>query len=62
MTVHTINVVPRMDKTPGKIRWLGRPGVGDDTVDILTNVLGLDDAAVRDLLESGAVESSPGTA
>jgi len=52
-----INVVPRMDKTPGRIRWLGRRQVGEDTVQILTDVLGFDQPAVLDLIDSGAVEA-----
>jgi succinyl-CoA--D-citramalate CoA-transferase len=52
-----VNVVPKMDKTPGRIRWLGRRQVGEDTVEILTEVLGFDQATVRDLIESGAVDA-----
>ncbi|MND01003.1 hypothetical protein D3C83_198130 [compost metagenome] len=49
-----------MDKTPGRIRWLGRRQVGEDTVQVLTDVLGFDRAAVRDLVDSGAVATGSG--
>jgi succinyl-CoA--D-citramalate CoA-transferase len=52
-----VNVVPKMEKTPGKIRWLGRGRVGEDTIDVLANVLGLDEATIQDLLDSGAVDT-----
>ncbi|WP_432477154.1 CaiB/BaiF CoA transferase family protein [Nocardioides sp. GXQ0305] len=39
---------PHLSDTPGSLRWLG-PELGADTVAVLTGVLGLDEAEVRDL-------------
>lgn len=51
-----VNVVPRLTKTPGEVRWMGRRHVGEDTVDILRE-LGFDQAAIQDLLTSGAASA-----
>lgn len=40
--------VPRLSHTPGSLRRLG-PELGADTVDVLTGILGMSDAEVRDL-------------
>jgi succinyl-CoA--D-citramalate CoA-transferase len=52
-----VNVVPKLDKTPGRVRWLGRRRVGEDSIDVLRDVLKLDQAVIRDLVESGAVDT-----
>ena len=50
-------VVPRFTETPGAIRHPG-PRLGQHTDEVLAEVLGLDDAAIAALRESGAVASS----
>ena len=52
-----VNVVPNLDATPGAIRWLGRRYVGEDTVNVLGEILGLDASSIQDLLDSGAVSA-----
>jgi crotonobetainyl-CoA:carnitine CoA-transferase CaiB-like acyl-CoA transferase len=52
-----VNVVPKLDRTPGRVRWLGRGRVGEDTVGVLRDVLKLDPAVIRELVESGAVDT-----
>jgi formyl-CoA transferase len=39
---------PRLSDTPGRLRWLG-PELGAHTSEVLTGVLGLSDADVREL-------------
>jgi len=38
--IRVYGVVPKMSLTPGRI-WRGAPSIGDDTTDILENMLGL---------------------
>ncbi|MBX3576169.1 MAG: CoA transferase [Rhizobiaceae bacterium] len=47
-------VVPQLDRSPGSIRWLGRP-LGADTDTILAADLGLDARAIEALRRAGAV-------
>ncbi|PMR72298.1 CaiB/BaiF CoA transferase family protein [Billgrantia endophytica] len=42
------NVVPKLSRTPGSVRWAGRD-IGQDSVEILTNELGLDQTAIKAL-------------
>jgi crotonobetainyl-CoA:carnitine CoA-transferase CaiB-like acyl-CoA transferase len=42
------NVVPRLSRTPGSVRWAGRD-IGQDTGEILADELGLDQAAIKAL-------------
>jgi crotonobetainyl-CoA:carnitine CoA-transferase CaiB-like acyl-CoA transferase len=48
------NVFPRLSRTPGRVRWSGR-ALGADTVAVLAERLGLDDAAIEQLRQSGAI-------
>ncbi|GAA4395994.1 CaiB/BaiF CoA transferase family protein [Tsukamurella soli] len=47
-------VVPQLDGAPIRIRWAG-PDLGEHTDEVLTELLGLDDAAITGLRESGAI-------
>lgn len=49
-----VNVVPKLNSTPGRVRWLGR-GIGEDTVEVLREVAGLGESEIADLVESKAV-------
>ncbi len=49
-------LVPRFEGTPGRV-WRGAPVLGQDTVPILQQILGYDDARVRALLATGAAGS-----
>lgn len=46
--------VPKLSHTPGNTRWIG-PELGADTEAVLRELLELDDAGVRELVESGAI-------
>ena len=48
------NVVPRLSGTPGRINWLG-PALGADTEDVLKEWIGLGDAEIASLRDSGAI-------
>lgn len=48
------NMAPKLSRSPGKTRWLGR-SLGEDTDDILKNRLGLDDTAIAELRKDGVV-------
>jgi len=48
-------IVPRFTKTPGAIRHPG-PLLGQHTAEILTEVVGLDAAAIEELHAAGVVE------
>ncbi|MPZ69175.1 MAG: CoA transferase [Actinobacteria bacterium] len=50
-----VGVVPRLSRTPGSVRWLGPADVGQDSAEILYEVLGYDDAEVARLAEAGVV-------
>jgi crotonobetainyl-CoA:carnitine CoA-transferase CaiB-like acyl-CoA transferase len=48
-------VVPRFRRAPGRVRWPGRPEVGQDTRDILARLDYADDA-MEQLLQDGAIK------
>jgi succinyl-CoA:(S)-malate CoA-transferase subunit B len=48
------NVVPRMDGTPGQVRWLG-PALGAHTEEVLRELLGLDATRMTELRDKGAI-------
>ena len=52
--VHVYGVVPKLSLTPGAI-WRGAPAIGEDTTQILTNMLGLSDEQVAALYGEGVV-------
>jgi crotonobetainyl-CoA:carnitine CoA-transferase CaiB-like acyl-CoA transferase len=52
--IRVYGVVPKLSMTPGRI-WRGAPAVGEDTTDVLTTLLGIDDTEVEQLYESGVV-------
>jgi crotonobetainyl-CoA:carnitine CoA-transferase CaiB-like acyl-CoA transferase len=47
-------MIPRLDKTPGSTRWPG-PKLGSHTDEVLRNILGLNDAAIRGLSDDGII-------
>jgi crotonobetainyl-CoA:carnitine CoA-transferase CaiB-like acyl-CoA transferase len=47
-------IVPRFSDTPGTIRHAG-PRLGEHTEEVLSEVLGLDDAAIAELRDSGVI-------
>jgi formyl-CoA transferase len=53
------NLMFRMSETPGKVRHAG-PRLGEHTDDVLREVLGLSEARLRELHQSGVIEPSPG--
>jgi crotonobetainyl-CoA:carnitine CoA-transferase CaiB-like acyl-CoA transferase len=52
--IRVFGVVPKMSLTPGRI-WRGAPSIGDDTTDILENMLGLSKLAIGKLYEDQVV-------
>ena len=52
--VRVYGVVPKMSLTPGRV-WRGAPAVGEDTTDILSKMLGLDDDEIDRLYEEQVV-------
>jgi crotonobetainyl-CoA:carnitine CoA-transferase CaiB-like acyl-CoA transferase len=52
--IRVFGVVPKMSLTPGRI-WRGAPSIGDDTTDILANMLGLSSLAIDKLYEDQVV-------
>ena len=46
--IRVYGVVPKLSLTPGQI-WRGAPSIGDDTTNILGNMLGLSAAAIEQL-------------
>jgi len=52
--IRVYGVVPKMSLTPGRI-WRGAPSIGDDTTDILANMLGLSEGAIDKLYTDGVV-------
>ena len=52
--IRVYGVVPKMSLTPGRI-WRGAPSIGDDTTDILENMLGLSEPAIEALYAEGVV-------
>ena len=53
------NLMFRMSETPGKVRHAG-PRLGEHTDEVLREVLGLSEARLRELRQSGVTEPSPG--
>jgi crotonobetainyl-CoA:carnitine CoA-transferase CaiB-like acyl-CoA transferase len=52
--IRVYGVVPKMSLTPGRI-WRGAPSIGDDTTDILAQMLGMSEAAIDKLYADGVV-------
>jgi crotonobetainyl-CoA:carnitine CoA-transferase CaiB-like acyl-CoA transferase len=48
------DVIPRLSRTPGEIRWLGE-GLGAQNDEVFANVLGLDDAEIARLRNEGVI-------
>jgi len=48
------NVVPKLSETPGSVRWVG-PELGEHTDEVLSEVLGLDAAAIDGLRGRGVI-------
>jgi len=55
--VTVAGVVPKLSRTPGQIRWVGRD-TGADTREILSHELQLSDEEINALIESGVIASS----
>lgn len=53
-TIAIPNVVPRLEGTPGEVRWLGPP-LGAHTDEVLSGVLNLDPARIEALRRDGVV-------
>jgi succinyl-CoA:(S)-malate CoA-transferase subunit B len=53
-TVAIPNVVPRLEGTPGEVRWLGPP-LGSHTDEVLSGILNLDPARIEALRKDGVV-------
>jgi len=53
-TVRMPGVLPRLSRTPGRIRHLGRP-LGADTDRVLRELLGYDEATIADLRTRGVI-------
>ncbi|MDQ4060070.1 MAG: CoA transferase [Pseudomonadota bacterium] len=53
-TIAIPNVVPRLEGTPGRVRWLGPP-LGSHTDEVLSGVLNLDAARIDALRRDGIV-------
>jgi len=49
-----VGPVPKLDETPGKLRWLGRPKIGQDSKEVLQD-LGFDPAEIEKLTSEGVV-------
>ena len=52
--IRVYGVVPKMSLTPGRI-WRGAPSIGEDTTDILTNMLGLTEPQIATLYNDHVV-------
>lgn len=52
--IRVYGVVPKMSLTPGRI-WRGAPSIGDDTTDILANLLNLSDSEIAKLYDEDVV-------
>lgn len=48
------NVVPRLEGTPGRVRWLG-PALGEHTDEILSTVLNFDPSRIESLRKGGII-------
>lgn len=52
--IRQIGVVPRLSESPGRIEAPG-PGIGQDTVQVLRDELGYDEAEIQSLQEAGSI-------
>jgi crotonobetainyl-CoA:carnitine CoA-transferase CaiB-like acyl-CoA transferase len=52
--ISVYGVVPKISLTPGRI-WRGAPSIGDDTTDILAQMLGMSEAAIDKRYADGVV-------
>lgn len=50
-------VFPKLSRTPGAIQWVGREP-GQDTIEVLRSILGMEDEEIEDLLSQGAIASN----
>jgi crotonobetainyl-CoA:carnitine CoA-transferase CaiB-like acyl-CoA transferase len=57
-TVAMAGVVPRLSATPGSVRHAGRE-VGQDTRQVLSDLLGLTDERIAALVREGIVAETP---
>ena len=48
------NVVPKLSSTPGSVRWVG-PELGQHTVEVLKEVLGMSSTEIEELQSKGVV-------
>ncbi|WP_233527466.1 CaiB/BaiF CoA transferase family protein [Micromonospora craniellae] len=48
------NVVPRLSRTPGRVKWTG-PRLGEHTDEVLTGIVGLAKAEINELRASGVI-------
>lgn len=51
------NVVPRLSRTPGAVRWAGR-NIGEDTKAVLAQELGIGPAELAELVAAGVIHQS----
>lgn len=58
-TVRLQNVVPRFKRSPGRVRWAGKPEIGSDTQSVLAG-LGYSDEELARLRADGVIETRPG--
>ncbi|MEZ5946967.1 MAG: CaiB/BaiF CoA-transferase family protein [Hyphomonas sp.] len=49
------NVFPKLSATPGNVRWSGREKLGEDTAEVLTELLDLSPEQIEKLRKSGIV-------
>jgi crotonobetainyl-CoA:carnitine CoA-transferase CaiB-like acyl-CoA transferase len=55
--IRAYGVMPKMSLTPGRI-WRGAPSIGDDTTEILTQMLGMSEGAIDKLYADGVVHGT----
>lgn len=60
-TVMLNGVVPKLSRTPGEVRHVGRR-IGEDTHAVLSRLLGLSDAQLAHLTETGVIHQNAGAA
>ena len=46
--------VPKLTRTPGKIRWTGKP-MGTDNYDVFHRILGLSEKEIHELSTNGII-------
>ncbi|AWP80651.1 CaiB/BaiF CoA transferase family protein [Bordetella bronchiseptica] len=54
-TMKVVAPVPKLSATPGKVKWLGPAKVGQDGVDILKSIIGLQDEEIENLIKSHVI-------